>query len=44
MFPAAMRDDRLFSRQILAALARLENDGVESAIAALTLNASDRDA
>ncbi|WP_342595250.1 mannitol dehydrogenase family protein [Salinicola lusitanus] len=44
VFPVAMRDDRLFSRQILAALARLENDGVESAIAALTLNASDRDA
>ncbi|MAM58153.1 MAG: mannitol dehydrogenase [Salinicola sp.] len=44
VFPAALRDDRRFARQILEALTRLESGGVESAIATLTLNASDRDA
>ncbi len=44
IFPKALRDDRPFAQQLLDALRRLQNDGVESAIAALIPTASDRDA
>ncbi|MGM8932754.1 mannitol dehydrogenase family protein [Salinicola halophyticus] len=44
VFPAALRDDRRFTRQIVEALTRLESDGVEATITALTLNSSNRDA
>jgi fructuronate reductase len=44
IFPTALRDDRRFARQIVDALKRLESDGVEATIIALTLNSSDRDA
>jgi len=44
VFPVELRDDRQFARQILEALTRLESDGMEATITALTLNSSDRDA
>ncbi|KAA0019844.1 mannitol dehydrogenase family protein [Salinicola corii] len=44
VFPAALRDDRRFAQQIVGALTRLERDGVEATITALTLTSSDRDA
>ncbi|KFF49475.1 mannitol dehydrogenase [Gammaproteobacteria bacterium MFB021] len=44
VFPAALRDARPFTRQLLDALMRLERDGVASAIAVSIHDASDQEA